>query len=104
MIFVETPNFTRDVQALLSDEEYGLLQRLLADRPDAGSVIQGTGGLRKVRVGVQGRGKSGGARVVYFWRVSESQILMLAVYAKNEKADLSAATRKALRTIVEKWS
>jgi hypothetical protein len=103
VVFLETPIFTQDVQEILSDEEYAELQQQLADRPESGDLIQGTGGLRKVRVGMEGRGKRGGARVIYYWRVSESQILMLGIYAKNETVDLSPAARKAYRKIVEKW-
>ena len=90
LIFVETSLFTSDVKSLLADEEYRLLQQSLADQPGAGDLIPGTGGLRKLRWGMPGRGKRSGARVVYYWRVSQSQILMLAIYAKNERVDLSA--------------
>ncbi len=103
MVFIETPVFTADVRAILTDAQYAALQQALADRPDAGVLIQGTGGLRKLRWGIGARGKSAGARVIYFWRVSESQILMLAFYAKGERTDLSPADRKALRKIVENW-
>lgn len=66
-------------------------------------MIQDTGGLRKLRWSLPGTGKSGGVRVVYYWRVSESQILMLLVYPKSAKSDLSPAEKKVLRKIVEKW-
>jgi hypothetical protein len=103
MIFVETPIFTEDVRALMSDDRYAELQRHLAFRPDAGDVIQGTGGLRKFRWALSGKGKRGGARVIYYWRVSESQILMLAMYSKGTQSDLSASEKKLLRKIVERW-
>lgn len=103
VIFIETPIFTEDVKALLSDEQYGGLQEFLANYPDYGDLIPGTGGLRKIRWALPGRGKRGGARVVYFWRVSESQILMLAIYGKGEKVDLTPADKKQLRKIVENW-
>lgn len=76
----------------------------LADRPGAGDLIPGTGGLRKLRWGLAGRGKRAGARVVYYWRVSESQILMLAIYAKNERLDLSASDKSIWRKIVARWT
>ena len=70
MIFIETPIFTADVQALLSDEEYARLQDYLVGHPDAGDVIVGTGGLRKIRWTSAGRGKRGGSRVIYFHAVA----------------------------------
>ena len=86
-----------------AEEDYRRLQQVLADRPDAGHLIPSTGGLRKYRWSLPGRGKRSGARVIYFWRVSESQILMLAIYAKNERVDLSADDKRVLKKIVENW-
>ncbi len=104
MIFIETPVFTEDVLALLPDDSYAQLQFALAARPDAGDVILGSGGLRKIRWALPGKGKSGGARAIYYWRVSESQILMLAIYSKGTQANLSDAEKKLLRRIVERWA
>ena len=67
MEFVETPTFTRQVTALLSDEEYRQLQNVLAENPEHGDLIQGGGGIRKARHGKQGKGKSGGVRAIYYW-------------------------------------
>ena len=103
VIFIATPIFTDDVKAMIADDDYRRSQQVLADRPDAGDLIPGTGGLRKCRWSLPGRGKRSGARVVYFWRVSESQILMLAIYAKNERVDLSADDKRVLKKIVENW-
>lgn len=103
MIFIETPLFTRRLQELLDDDSYAAFQRMLALRPDAGDVIAGTGGIRKVRVASQGRGKRGGARVIYYHFVSASQIALLLIYAKNEADDLTPEQRKALKRIVENW-
>src|ERR1700730_15736620 len=66
MVFIETPVFTRQVRELLSDEAYAAFQWHLAVNPGAGEVIQGTGGLRKVRWSAPGSGKRGGVRVIYF--------------------------------------
>jgi hypothetical protein len=101
MVFIETSVFTRHVIEALTDEQYGLLQGFLVAQPDAGDLIRGSGGIRKLRWALPGRGKRGGVRVIYFWRVTESQILMLTMYAKNEQADLTAAQVKQLAKLVE---
>jgi len=102
MQIVETPIFTRRVTELLSDEEYRALQAVLLARPDVGRVIVGTGGARKVRWAVEGRGKSGGVRAIYYWANARGIILMLMVYPKNEQDALTDAQRKALRAIIER--
>jgi hypothetical protein len=103
MVFIETPVFTRQVLALLSDEDYAAFQRHLALNPKAGDVIKGTGGLRKVRWAMSGTGKSGGVRVIYFHVAAASQVRLLLIYSKGEKDDLSAVEKKTLRRIVENW-
>lgn len=99
---VETRRFTRSVTELLTDEEYRELQLELAERPDAGAVIPGTGGLRKLRWLAPGRGKRGGLRVIYLYRAAASRILLFELFAKSERTDLSAVEREALRRIVER--
>ena len=101
MIVIETSVFTRQVQKLLSDDEYRELQIALAERPDMGTVIVGSGGLRKVRWAAQGRGKQGGVRVIYYWAVAQNRLLMLLMYAKSERDDLSREQLQILRKIVE---
>lgn len=103
MVFIETPIFTKRLKELLSDDLYADFQRKLAEHPEMGDLIEGTGGLRKVRVAVAGRGKRGGARVIYYHFTSASQIAMLTIYAKNEQDDLSPAQREILRRIIEHW-
>jgi len=76
MIFIETSVFTRQVLELLTDEEYAGFQSELAANPLAGDVIEGTGGLRKVRVAAKGRGKRGGARVIYYHVSSAAQSIV----------------------------
>ncbi len=97
MVFVETPNFTRRVQEYLDDEEYWEMQTFLARRPDAGSVIRGTGGMRKLRWAGSGRGKRGGLRVIYYWWVAKDRMSLLLVYPKNEQDDLTADQVKQLK-------
>jgi hypothetical protein len=102
MVIVETSIFTRRVTELLPDEVYRLLQATLVDRPDAGPIIPGSAGLRKIRWNASGHGKRGGARIIYYWAVAQDRILMLFIYAKNESANLTPGQIKALRQIVEK--
>lgn len=101
VVIVETRVFTSRVIALLSDDDYSSLQLELLRRPAAGAVIPGSGGLRKLRWGMTGRGKRGGARIIYYWHAPSSRLLMLFAYPKNERTDLTAAQREALRKIVE---
>jgi len=102
MQVIETSIFTRQVTALLSDDEYSQLQVALSAHPDMGAVIPHSGGLRKVRWSMIGRGKRGGVRAIYHWVVAEEQILMLFIYPKSEKDDLTPQQLKVLREIVEK--
>jgi mRNA-degrading endonuclease RelE of RelBE toxin-antitoxin system len=102
MVIIETSVFTRRVTALLSDDEYRDLQATLVERPIAGSVILGSGGIRKLRWSASGRGKRGGARVIYYWATEQGRILMLLIYAKNESEDLTRDQIKKLRYIVER--
>ncbi len=102
MVIIETSVFTKQVQILLADEEYHQLQVELVRRPEVGALIPGSGGLRKVRWSMPGRGKRGGARVIYYWAVKQDQLLMLLMYAKNVQDNLTPAQLKLLRQIVEK--
>jgi hypothetical protein len=101
MVILESSVFTRQVLKLLTDEEYQQLQLELIRRPDLGVVIPGSGGLRKVRWTLPGRGKRAGARVIYYWAVAHEQLLMLLIYPKNVQDDLTPAQLKLLRQIVE---
>jgi mRNA-degrading endonuclease RelE of RelBE toxin-antitoxin system len=101
MDFLETLIFTQRVTELLTDEEYRQLQIVLIAHPDIGNVIQGSGGLRKMRWSAKGHGKRGGSRVIYYWAVSESEILFLYIYPKNAQDDLTPNQVKALRQVVE---
>lgn len=102
MVIIETSVFTKQVQTLLTDEEYRQLQAELVRRPEAGAVIPGSGGLRKVRWSMPGRGKRGGARVIYYWAGKQDQLLMLLMYPKNVQDNLTPAQLKLLRQVVEK--
>ncbi len=100
MLFVETPIFTQEIGDLLGDDDYRALQCALALRPEAGPIIQGSGGLRKVRWGTRGRGKRGGLRIIYYWDKPRDHIFMIFAYRKARKDDLTAAQLKVLRKLV----
>src|SRR5215813_3725783 len=103
MVFIETAVFTAQIKALVSDEEYAVLQRELVDDPEAGNVIAGTGGLRKIRMAARGKGKRGGARVIYFHFVAKDRIAMLLAYPKGVKDDLTVKEKRILAGIVKTW-
>ena len=98
---IETATFTRQITALLSDEEYREFQSRLAARPGFGALIKGGGGIRKIRVAVGSRGKRGGARVIYYWAVLRDLILLLYAYAKNASADLTLRQVAQLAKVVK---
>ena len=102
MVIIETQAFTRRIDALLTAEEYRQLQLQLVARPLGGTLIPGSGGLRKLRWAATGRGKRGGLRVIYYYAVSPQQLLLLFVFAKNEGSDLTLEQRQQLRAIVER--
>jgi len=95
--FVETKLFTRLVQEYLSDDEYATLQQSLLVNPEAGDVIRGSGGVRKLRWGVAGRGKRGGLRVTYFLRLRNDEVWMLTLYAKNVADNIPAKVLKKIK-------
>jgi RelE toxin of RelE / RelB toxin-antitoxin system len=98
---IETSAFTRQITALLSDEEYGAFQSRLAANPGLGALIKGGGGIRKIRVAVGSRGKRGGARVIYYWALRRDVILLLYAYAKNVSADLTPKQAAQLAKVVK---
>lgn len=100
MVFIETTLFTGLLCDYLSDDEYRSLQCHLITHPDAGALIRGSGGVRKVRWRAGGKGKSGGIRVIYYWAKAVDQIFMLTIYGKGEKADLSAADLKRVTRLL----
>ncbi|HEY2987604.1 MAG TPA: type II toxin-antitoxin system RelE/ParE family toxin [Candidatus Binatia bacterium] len=95
--FVETKLFTRLVQEYLSDYEYSELQQALIANPEAGAIIPGSGGVRKLRWGLAGRGKRGGIRVIYFLRTRQGQIWMLTLYPKNVAENIPAHVLKQIK-------
>jgi hypothetical protein len=98
---IELPGYRRRADELLGSDEQDAIIDLIAYEPTCGDLIPGTGGLRKVRVGRGGSGKRGGARVVYYFYNTNFPVLLLAIYAKNEKADLSAQEKRKFAALVK---
>ncbi len=103
VVFIESAVFTAQLRELLTDENYALFQQCLAANPRMGDVIEGTGGLRKVRWSVSGRGKSSGVRVIYFHVAVNAQVRLLLIYRKGVKDDLTPTEKKTLRKLNQEW-
>jgi mRNA-degrading endonuclease RelE of RelBE toxin-antitoxin system len=101
MVIIVTPIFTKQLLSTLSDNEYRLFQNILRERPDAGKVIPGSAGFRKLRWAAEGRGKRGGLRVIYYWFTARGSILLLFIYPKNVQDNLTPDQLKQLKKIVE---
>src|SRR5579864_8166009 len=101
--FVETTGFTDVIADFMSDEQYAALQKQLMDDPNCGKVMPGCGGLRKLRTfdPRRGKGKRGGARVIYLHVSEARRFYMLDIYGKGQKDDLSAKEKKQLRSLAE---
>jgi len=102
MVIIETSIFTKRIKELMKDEEYQELQNTLVAYPESGKLIQGSGGLRKIRWGIASKGKRGGVRVIYYFANSKNQVFMLMVYAKNERSDLTKEQLSLLKKVVER--
>lgn len=102
-VFVELPAFERRRADYLDDEAFWALQQLLMTRPEAGDLMPGTGGLRKLRFpdARRGKGKRGGLRVIYYWWDAGPQFWLFTLYDKDEMSDLTPAQRKALRAMIK---
>ena len=101
MVFVELPIFVRCAQDMFSDDDLRELQVTLLKNPAAGDLILGGRGLRKLRVPLPGRGKRGGARVIYYHWVSHDQCLLVFAYAKNVAADLTKDQLRRLADVID---
>lgn len=101
-VFIELPPFERHRESYLKDGEYTLLQQHLLDNPQAGAVITGTGGLRKLRWldESRGKGKRGGVRVIYYHFNEESQFWLFTIFNKDEIADLTKSETVTLKKLL----
>jgi hypothetical protein len=96
---VETPPYLADAERVFSEDERAAIVDTVSDDPLSGVLIPGTGGVRKLRVAASGRGKRGGARIIYLFGGDDIPVFLLAAFAKNERADLTQKERNELRKI-----
>ena len=96
---MQLPRFKAEATELIGSDGIEALASYLSEHPDAGDVIQGSGGVRKLRWEAKGRGKRGGARIIYLYVVVAARIFLVRCYAKNVKTDLTADEKKQLRQI-----
>ena len=101
MLFIESTAFQREREKLLDEEAFRALQNEIIAQPEKGKLIRGSGGLRKVRFGLKGRGKSGGVRVIYYLVVSARTVYLLDLYAKSEQATLALEAVRIVRKRLE---
>lgn len=101
--FRETASFTQRVVEYLGNESYAQLQWYLLNRPEAGDLIRASGGIRKLRWAVAGKGKRGGAYVIYYCASKRGVLFMLDIYAKSEKEDVAPDELKVFRKLVKEW-
>ena len=99
--FIETKLFSRLLSEYLTDDEYAQLQAALADAPDRGALVPGSGGVRKLRWSQPGREKRGGIRVIYYAKTRDGIIWMLTIYAKNEKASIPAHVLRKIKEEID---
>ena len=104
MEFIETSLFSKLRERYLDDIRFNLLQSYLMDVTGAGDVIQGSGGVRKLRWGIKGRGKRGGLRVIYCWITHDNRILFITLYNKTETENLSKDAVRAMRQLIKSLS
>ncbi|MDP1930865.1 MAG: transcriptional regulator [Gammaproteobacteria bacterium] len=101
MIFIETSVFTKLLPNYLTDEEYRGLQCYLLEDPDAGRIIKGSGGVRKVRWASTGSGKRSGLRVIYYWKNANHEIWMLTLYSKSEQSTIPGHMLKQIAEAIK---
>jgi mRNA-degrading endonuclease RelE of RelBE toxin-antitoxin system len=101
VLFIESSAFTKLLPNYLSDEDYRALQAYLMQKPDAGVIVKGSGGVRKVRWAPDGKGKSGGVRVIYYWKRPDHEIWMLTIYSKSEQSTIPGHILKQIAEAID---
>jgi hypothetical protein len=96
----ETKEFIRAAKQIMADSEREAIVLFLSQNPDAGEIMEGTGGVRKLRWALPGKGKSGGARVIYYYHSHRIPLYVLTVYSKGSADNLTRAQRNTLKTLV----
>ncbi len=102
-VFIESTIFEKLRPNYLSEEEFRDFQLVLLTNPKSGSVVQGTGGLRKIRFETKDKGKRGGTRIIYYFFDKKKRFFLLTLYSKNEVTDLTASQKKKLKQFMEAW-
>jgi hypothetical protein len=98
---IETPLFTALAEKLISQEEHDNLTQTLVKDTEAGEIIPGGGGIRKIRMGLKGRGKSGGARVIYFFIDTKNQIHLIYIYPKNKQENITDKEKALFKSLAK---
>lgn len=98
---IPLPEFMKSTKKLLSQDEIAELARYVAFFPEKGDVIRGTGGARKLRWSAKGKGKRGGARIIYYYYATEYEVYLITAYAKNQKSDLTSADKRAIQQLIK---
>lgn len=98
--FIETSIFTKQIDSIATDEDITKLQAELIQHPEKGDLIQGTGGFRKIRMAIAGKGKSGGVRVIYYY-IHHTKVYLVMAYPKSKQDDLSATEKKQLKQLAK---
>lgn len=101
MEFIETSTFTKYLYDYLSEDEYLGLQSFLLQYPESGKIVRGSGGVRKIRWTMSGKGKSGGVRVIYYFKKRDDEIWLLTIYSKNEVENIPAHVLRQIAKEIE---
>ena len=99
---IETPVYLNKVDRILTDDERDSFAVFIASNPQAGSVVRSSGGVRKVRWAQQGRGKSGGVRIIYYNKLDNGEIWLLTIYAKGDRSTIPSHELKVIKEAIDR--